>query len=247
METRSERISIPVPGASKDMAVYVARPHDDSTVPGILLFMEIFGINSHIRSVVDRVAAEGYVVMAPDLFHRTAPGVELGYGEADLETGIGYMSATKPEEILADVKATADALQARSDVAGSGIGAMGFCFGGHVAYRMACELPIKATASFYGGGVAAPSEPGDPPSTIERTAGITGKILCLFGENDTYIPASDVAIVRKELDAHNISHEVVVYPGVGHGFFCDVRGDYDAGSAADAWQRVTKLFKNELS
>jgi carboxymethylenebutenolidase len=74
-----------------------------------------------------------------------------------------------------------------------------------------------------------------------------GRILCLFGENDGYIPATDVAAIRKALEAAKVRHEVVVYPGVGHGFFCDVRGDYDAKSAADAWERVKKLFREELA
>ena len=103
MKTKSERVSVAV-GAAK-MPAYVARPADERAYPGVLLFMEIFGVNEHVRSVVDRVAAEGYVVLAPDLFHRTAPGIELGYDEAGLTRGIGLMSKTTPSEILADVTA----------------------------------------------------------------------------------------------------------------------------------------------
>lgn len=245
MQTTSERITIAV--GSESMAAYVARPEGAGAYPGVLLFMEIFGINPHIRSVADRVAAEGYVVLAPDLFHREAPGIELGYDQAGLTKGIEIMGKVRPAGILADVTAAHATLTKRSDVKGRGVGAIGFCFGGHVAYRTACELPIAATASFYGGGIAAPAAPGAGPSTIERTADIEGRLLCLFGENDGYIPASDVAAIRKALEAAKIRHEVVVYPGVGHGFFCDVRGDYDAKSAADAWERVKKLFREELA
>jgi carboxymethylenebutenolidase len=244
MKTKSERVTVEVSGAK--MPAYVARPADDKPYPGVLLFMEIFGVNAHIRSVADRVAAEGYVVLAPDLFHRTAPGIELGYDEAGLTQGIGLMSKTVPSEIVADVTAAMNALERRPDVKGKGIGAMGFCFGGHVTYRAACELPIAAAASFYGGGIAAPAAPGRGPSTIERTPGIRGRILCLFGEKDGYIPQSDVDAIRRALEAAKVRHEIVVYPGVGHGFFCDVRGDYDARSAADAFERVKKLFKEAL-
>jgi len=244
MKTTSERISIPV--GNQTMGAYVARPEGAGAYPGVLLFMEIFGINSHIRSVADRVAAEGYVVLAPDLFHRDAPGIELGYDPASLTKGIEIMVKTQPAGILADVTAAHAALTQRPDVKGRGVGAIGFCFGGHVAYRTACELPIAAAASFYGGGIAAPAAPGAGPSTLERTPAMKGRILCLFGEKDGYIPASDVAAIRKALEAAKVRHEVVVYPGVGHGFFCDVRGDYDAKSAADAWDRVRKLFREEL-
>jgi carboxymethylenebutenolidase len=244
MKTKSERVSVAV--GSAQMPAYVARPDDAQTYPGVLLFMEIFGVNAHIRSVADRVAAEGYVVLAPDLFHRTAPGIELGYDQAGLTRGIALMSKTVPAEIVADVAAAAKALEQRTDVKGKGLGAMGFCFGGHVTYRAACELPIAAAASFYGGGIAAPAAPGTGPSTIERTPGIRGRILCIFGEKDGYIPLSEVDAIRRALESAKVRHEVVVYPGVGHGFFCDARGDYDARSAKDAFERVKKLFKAEL-
>jgi carboxymethylenebutenolidase len=245
MKTTSERITIPV--GNHKMGAYVARPEGAGAYPAVLLFMEIFGINAHIRSVADRVAAEGYVVLAPDLFHRDAPGIELGYDQASLTQGIEIMVKTRPDGILADVTAAHMALTKRPDVKGRGVGAIGFCFGGHVAYRTACELPLVATASFYGGGIAAPAAPATGPSTLERTSAMKGRILCLFGENDGYIPAADVAAIRKALAAAKVRHEVIVYPGVGHGFFCDVRGDYDAKSAADAWERVKKLFREELA
>ena len=244
MQTSSERISIDVGGAA--MGGYVAKPEGDGAWPGVLLFMEVFGINEHIRSVVDRVAAEGYVVLAPDLFHRTGPGVELSYDEEGLNAGVGLMSQVKASEALADVGAAIAALDSRSDVAGKGIGAMGFCFGGHVANLTACEFPVAATASFYGGGVAqgAPGNEGKP--TVERSDQIKGRILCLFGENDAYIAPADVEKIRSTLAASGTKNEVVVYPGVGHGFFCDVREDYDQKSADDAWTKVKALFAAEL-
>jgi carboxymethylenebutenolidase len=245
MKTTNERISISVGDA--EMGAYVAKPEGEGSWPGVLLFMEIFGINEHIRSVVDRVAAEGYVVLAPDVFHRTAAGIELGYDEEGLARGIELMSATKAEELLADIGAAIEALKARSDVGGSGIGAMGFCFGGHLAFRTACEFPIKATVSFYGGGIPAAPGSGGGPATIDRTSEIEGKILCLFGDQDDYIPAADVDQIRGALDLADTDYEIVVYPGVGHGFFCDVREGYDEKSAKDAWAKLTKLFATELA
>lgn len=241
MKTRNERVQIPVGGVS--MPAYLSRPDDGGKYPGVLLFMEIFGVNRHIRGVADRIAAEGYVVVAPEPFHRTAPGIELGYDEQGLARGIQLMQQVKQEELLADVTAAYQWIGARADVEGKGIGAMGFCFGGHVAYRAACELPIAAVASFYGGGIAGM---GPGPATVDRTPGIKGRILCLFGENDGYIPASDVDKIRAALAAAGTRHEVVVYPGVGHGFFCDERGDYSQAAADDAWAKVKALFKAEL-
>jgi carboxymethylenebutenolidase len=244
MKTSSERISGPVADGTS-MPAYLSRPDDGGKYPGVLVFQEIFGVNRHIRSVADRVAAEGYVVLAPEPFHRSAPGIELGYDADGLARGIELATGLKPDQILADVTAAYETLKARDDVGGKGIGAMGFCFGGHVTYRAACVLPIAAAASFYGGGIAGTGAPG--PATVDLTPGIRGRILCLFGEKDGYIPLSAVDTIRSALAAAGVRHEVVVYPGVGHGFFCDERGDYDEAAASDAWRRVTDLFRMELS
>ncbi|HYB99162.1 MAG TPA: dienelactone hydrolase family protein [Candidatus Limnocylindrales bacterium] len=239
MKTRSERVTVPVAGAS--MPAYLSRPDDGGKYPGVILFQEIFGVNHHIRAVTDRVAAEGYVVLAPEPFHRTAPGIELNYDQEGLSRGLELMQKVRPEELVADIRAAYDFLGARADVGGKGIGAMGFCFGGHLTYLAAGEVPLAAAASFYGGGIAS------TPATLDRTRNIRGRILCFFGENDGYIPLSDVDKIRQALAGAGVRHEVIVYPNVGHGFFCDERPDYDAGSAADAWQRVVTLFKEELS
>jgi carboxymethylenebutenolidase len=228
------------------MPAYLARPTAPGTYPAVLVFMEIFGVNHHIRNVADRVAAEGYVALALDVFHRTAPGIELKYDADGLARGIALMNQVKASEALADVAGALAYLKGRPEVGGRGAGAMGFCFGGHLTYLAACEQPIAAAASFYGGGIAVGSPGNEGTSTIARTSKIKGRILCLFGANDGYIPKEQVAQIKSALAAANVRHEVVVYPGVGHGFFCDERPDFDAASADDAWRRVTSLFKSEL-
>lgn len=244
MQIRSERVTVPV-GATT-MPAYLARPADPGTYPAVVVFQEIFGVNAHIRSVADRVAAEGYVALAPEVFWRTAPGIELGYDEAGLQKGMALMGQVKASAAVADTAAALAYLKARPDVGGRGVGAMGFCFGGHLTYLVACELPIAAAASFYGGFIAVAPPGGDGPRTIDRTPGITGRILCFFGENDGYIPSAQVDEIRAALAAAKVRSEVVVYPGVGHGFFCDARPDYDQRSATDAWRRTTQLFAEEL-
>lgn len=241
MKTRSERIQIPVGDAS--MSAYLSRPDDGGKYPGVLVFQEIFGVNAHIRSVADRLAAEGYVALAPEPFHRTAPGIELGYNDEGIARGIELAMALKSAEILEDLTAAHQALVERKDVAGKGIGAIGFCFGGHLTYRAACVLPIAAAASFYGGGIAGM---GTGPATVDLTPGIKGRIECYFGENDGHIPLTDVDKIRGSLAAAGVRHEVVVYPGVGHGFFCDERADYNPSAAADAWGRVKAMFQADL-
>jgi len=245
MQVVHERVKVPV--GSLSMPAYLARPTAPGTYPPVLVFMEIFGVNHHIRSVADRVAAEGYVALAPDVFHRSAPGIELKYDQDGLQRGIGLMTQVTATEAMADVNGALAYLKGRPEVGGRGVGAMGFCFGGHLTYLSACEQPIAAAASFYGGGIAVGSPGNDGPPTIARTPKIKGRILCLFGANDGYIPQEQVAAIKEALAAAKVRSEVVVYPGVGHGFFCDERADYDATSATDAWHRVTSLFKSELA
>jgi len=244
MELKTERVHINVDG--KTMGGYLARPADSTPRPAVLVFMEIFGVNSHIRDVTERVAREGYVALAPDFFHRTGPGVEYGYDEKGMTEGIKLLGGLKADEVVADARAALSFLKRQNFAKGDKLGVMGFCIGGHVTYLTACETEVKAAASFYGGGIAGDKGLGGAPSTIGRTNKITGRILCLFGGKDAHIPMSQVDAVRAALEKNRIRHEVMVYPQADHGFFCDQRASYDKAAAEDAWVKVKKLFAEEL-
>jgi carboxymethylenebutenolidase len=239
MDITTERVRI------DEMGGYLARPKDGGKHPAVLVFMEIFGINSHIRDVTERVAREGYVALAPDYVHRTGPGVEYGYDDAGMAGGMKLLMQLEADEMIADSKAALAWLRARKDVTGKA-GCMGFCIGGHMTYLTACETDVAAAASFYGGGIAGPQGPGGAPSTLGRTSKIKGRILCLFGEKDHLIPPPQVDAVRSALEKAKTKHEVVVYKDADHGFFCDQRATYQKAAADDAWKRVKALFKSEL-
>ena len=155
MDITTERVEIPVNGGGS-MGGYLARPADDEVRPAVIVFMEIFGINSHIRDVVERVAREGYVAIAPDYFHRTGPGVEYSYDDDGMAAGMILLGQLDADEMISDARDTVVWLRGRDDVRGDRIGCMGFCCGGHMAYLVACETDIQAVASFYGGVIAAP-------------------------------------------------------------------------------------------
>ncbi len=246
MEVITERVEIPLQGGGS-MGGYLARPTDGEARPAVLVFMEIFGINAHIRDVAERVAREGYVALAPDYFHRTGPGVEYGYDEAGMEAGMKLLGALTADEMIADVRSAIAWLNERSEVTRGRIGAMGFCIGGHMTYLCACETDVCCSASFYGGGIAAPAGPGGGESTIGRSGKIAGKLLCLFGENDGYIPLEEVGAIRRMLEDSEIEHEIAVYPEADHGFFCDQRDSFCEEAADDAWERVMALFASELT
>ena len=232
--------------AGETMGGYLALPEGQGPWPAVIVWMEIFGVNDHIRDVTRRVAAEGYVALAPDFFHRTAPGIRLAYDESGFSDGFKYLNALEADQMVADAKDALAYLRGRDDVRGEKIGVMGFCIGGHMTYLTACETDVAAAAAYYGGGIAAPQGPGGGPSTLSRTAGIKGRIVCYFGAKDSLIPQEQVEAIRQSLEAAGVDHEVHVYEDADHGFHCDQRETYHAPSAADAWEKTKALFASEL-
>lgn len=243
-DIRTEKLEIAV--GEGTMGAYVARPADDIARPAVIVFMEIFGVNSHIREVTERVAREGYVAIAPDYFHRTGPGIELAYDDAGMGEGMGHLGQLGAESMIEDARATIATLRERADVTDK-IGCMGFCIGGHMTYLTACETDVAAAASYYGGGIAGPEGPGGAPSTVSRTGNITGRIQCYFGGQDSMIPMDQVDAIREALSESGAAHDVQVYAAADHGFHCDQRASYHEPSARDAWQRTFAMFGEELS
>lgn len=220
---------------------YLAEPIDSGIYPAIVVIQEIFGVNAHIRQVTERLAREGHVAIAPAIFQRTAPGFEVGYSEAEIKQGRIHKDQTKAEELLSDIQATIAYLETLPAVKNGAIGAIGFCFGGHVAYLAAALPEIKATASFYGAGIATMTPGGGAP-TISRTGEIKSTLYAFFGTQDPLIPVEQIDQIEAELQRQQPAHRVFRYPA-GHGFFCDQRSDYRPDAAADAWNQVKALFK----
>jgi carboxymethylenebutenolidase len=236
---------VKITNGSLQIDAYLAMPVGEESLPGVVVLQEIFGVNDHIRDVTQRIAKEGYVAIAPALYQRQAPGFETGYTEADLKIGKEYKAQTKAEELLGDIQGAIDYLRGQTPVQSNAIGCIGFCFGGHVAYLAATLPDIKATASFYGAGIATMTPGGDKP-TVTRTQDITGTIHLFFGLDDASIPAEQVNQIEAELKKQQISHQIFRYEGADHGFFCDQRASYNPQAAKDAWEKVKTLFQQEL-
>jgi len=157
-----------------------------------------------------------------------------------------HLGQLDADNMISDANDAIRFLAARSDVKSDAIGAMGFCIGGHMAYLTACETDVKATASYYGGGIAAPRGPGGGASTLSRSNRISGKLVCYFGGRDAMIPEDQVSAVRRTLADVSSDHDVVVYPDADHGFNCNLRESYHEASAKDAWKRTFQLFDSTL-
>src|SRR6476620_5141582 len=132
--------NVTVPNADLQIAAYLTQPAASGQFPAVIVIQEIFGVNSHIREVTERIAKEGYVAIAPAIYQRVAPGFEVGYTDEDVKLGRLHKDQTKADELLSDVQATIAYLRTLPSVKGDAIGTIGFCFGGHVAY-LAATLP----------------------------------------------------------------------------------------------------------
>ncbi len=193
----------------------------------VVVLQEVFGVNEHIRDLVDRWAAVGYAAIAPALYDRYEQGFETGYTPPDIERGRAHKATANEHlgNVIADVEA------ARVAVAGAGrVGVVGYCWGGFVTYMAACRLPIQAAVGYYGGGIV--DYIGERPKC---------PTILHFGDNDASIPLADVDKV------HAAHPEVAVHVyKARHGFHCDHRGAYDARAAAVAGMRTMQFFETVI-
>jgi len=241
VETRSTSVKT----SDGTMPVHVARPKAASgKLPAVIVVQEAFGLNANIKQIAERIAAEGYHAVAPNCYYREG-GKVVGYGE--LQDAIGLMLRWTDAQIVADVRALVAALESDASVHADRIGITGFCMGGRVTYLAACEIPaIRAAVPFYGGGIAGQQfGPGASPP-VALTKNMKAAIQLHFGDKDSYIPLTAVEEIRQALQREKKDHEVHVYKGAGHGFFCAERPDYDEAAAALAWERTKSFFKNHL-
>ena len=194
---------------------------------GLVVIQEIFGVNGHIRRVADGFAADGFLAIAPALFDRIEPDLQLGYGPADIERGRQLKGQSGTDKALADI----DAARAKAAEAGP-VATIGYCWGGYLSWLSATRLAgLAAAVSYYGGGIGsvADEKPRCP-------------VLMHFGDKDHAIPLSEVDKVRA---AHPTGVEVHVYPA-GHGFNCDERASFDADSARLARERSVAFLREHV-
>ncbi len=222
------------------MEAYVAQPKDGGTYPGIVVIQEAFGVNSHIKKVSERIAAEGYVAIAPDIFHREAERI-IPYSE--MPKAIATMQRVVDSKAMEDVGAAIAHLKSQSNVKSGSIGVIGFCMGGRLTYLAAAHhnKDVKCAVPFYGGGI-----PMGNPSPLSRTGEIKCPMYLFFGAKDQLIPLDQVNQIKAELTAKKVPFQMEIYPEPGHGFFCDDRGGYHEASAKDAWEKTKAFFAQHL-
>lgn len=196
---------------------------------GLVVLQEIFGVNKHIQEVADQYAAEGYLAIAPALFDRVGPGIELGYDEDSIAKGRDIAFNLDPELPVRDTDAAVQAASSAGKVC-----VVGYCWGGSLTFLASCKLNVAAASSYYGGQIlmALEREPGLKPAA---------PLIFHFGEHDAGIPLSDVDQVHAKFPEAPLH----MYDA-GHGFNCDHRGSYDEASARTARERTLEFFNQHL-
>jgi carboxymethylenebutenolidase len=203
--------------------------------PGIVLIQEIWGVNEHIRAVADQYAMDGYVVLAPDVFWRQQPRVDLQYTEADTQLAYQYMQNLDEPNAVRDLVAAAQALRARPEVTGR-IGSLGFCMGGRLSFALAATGAIDAAVCYYGGRIQ---------DKLALAPGIEVPILFHHAELDKHIPLSAVDAVQAAF-AGRSNAQFHLYADADHGFDCWGRPMYKQRAAALARGRTLQWLAEKL-
>lgn len=227
--------------ADGPMRIHRVRPAGSATpAAAVLVLQEAFGVNEHIQDVARRIAAEGYLALAPELFHRSGGGT-VDY--SDRETAMSLIDAMTPTHIETDAAAVLEHLRSAENIAADRTAVIGFCFGGRAAVTIATAVPgLAGTVAFYGPGVVA-----GPHAVLDRFAQITGPVLMLVGEQDPTIPADHVEAIRQASRQTGADVQIELFAGAGHAFHCDARpAMYHPAAAQQAWDATTAFLSRTL-
>jgi carboxymethylenebutenolidase len=239
MDTRT--VDVDVNGAT--MPVYEALPDAGTARRGVVVIQEAFGVNHHIEDVTRRFAAAGYHAVAPHLFHRAGGGTVSYYDFASI---LPKFEGLTDDHVVDDFDA-AKALLNQAGIPDPAVGTVGFCFGGRVTFLVALERAIGGSVGFYGGGIGSAGRLGHG-ALIDRAAELKTPWLGIFGDEDQGIPVAEVEAIRTTLDqVAKVDHDILRYPGAGHGFHCDARPSYHQPSAEDGWARALGWLDKHLA
>ena len=201
-----------------------------------IVLPEVFGVNAWVRSVADRLAAQGHPALAVPLFARTAPDLELAYEPSDLALGRRHKDATTSAQILADVAAALSWVRARYPHAA--VHVVGFCFGGHAAFLAATLPGVEEVFDFYGAGVSRMRPGGGEPS-LALLPEIQARLTCVFGTADPLIPLEDreaIGVALRQVDPAGQHLRALEVAGADHGFMCEARSSFDPQASAQGWK-----------
>ena len=219
------------------LRAWLARPEDVESPPGVMLYIEAFGVNEHMRNVADRYARAGYAAIVPDVYH----GVTADYG--DMDTALGQIKKMDDAQVVRESSLALDALQKAGVTKAPA--AIGFCMGGRLAFLAGLELGerLSAAVSYYGRGIGTEQDRFGRAILIERAAEFVPPLLLHYGGQDGSIPPAEHGRIAAALSEAGKRYIMSVYPQAGHGFDCNARASYDAEASAEAWDLTQRFLE----
>ncbi len=229
------------------MRVYVAAPEPEGQYPGILFYSDIYQLGRPITFLADRLAGYGYVVAAPEIFHRLEPlGAVIEPNDLGRMRGNDDARRTALAEYDADGLAVLEWLKAENRVASGKLGALGFCIGGHLAFRAAFHSQVKATVCCYPTGIHSGKLGRGVADTMERIREIKGEVLTIFGAFDPHVPPEGRQKILQALKEAEVTSKTVTYEA-NHTFMRDDGYRYDPVATDAAWVEITTFLKGVLN
>ena len=248
-EVQSEMMHYPGHGGTS-VSAYLSRPTTSGSHPGVIVIMEAFGLNDHIKDVADRFAREGYIALAPDMYTREGTP-DISNPDTMLQNVMRIMFSVPDSQAMGDLDAGAQYIKSQADSNGK-VGAIGFCSGGRYTLMFGCTSKnLDAAVDSAGGFITqdGPNEQEDtrPVPPIDMIADLNCPLLGLFGEEDPNPSPEHAERLQAELDKHGKTYEMRMYPDAGHAFFADYRDSYRPVPAQDMWHRVLTFYDKHLS
>jgi carboxymethylenebutenolidase len=229
MQINSLMVEFPDRSTGKKTMGFLARPKEDGTYPAVIVIHEIWGLVDHIKHVAARLAREGYVALAVDLFE--------GKTVSKLEEGRKFREQFTENKILGDLNGALDYLRNLPYVKPKSIGSIGFCMGGGLSLLLACRNEhLTAAVVFYGRN----------PSPIDQVKNIQCPVLGNYAGADMAITESDINLLKQTLTKYKKTFDIKTYPEAPHAFFNDTRESYRPEAAKDAWKRTLQFYNKYL-
>jgi carboxymethylenebutenolidase len=238
----TEFVDIPVDGAS--MRTFIARPKSEGRYPGIIFYSDIFQLTGTMLRSCARLAGYGFVVAAPEIYHRIEPaGLAIPFDDAGRTRGLEDAARTPVAHFDADCRAALDYLSGHPAVASKQLGAAGFCIGGHLSFRAALQPDVKATVCFYGTGIHNGKLGKDEDArSLERAGEIRGELLLVWGALDPHIPEDGRAKIEASLRESGVNFSQRLYTAE-HAFMRDEGPRYDSEATDQAFGDMIGFYR----
>lgn len=239
--------TVDVKKSGRTMRMLVTEPRDGGPYPGILMYSDIFQVTGPQARTSTRLASYGFVVATPEIWNRLeAPGTAIAFDDAGRTRGLDNAKNTAVADMDEDCHTALLWLSAHPRVARAAIGAMGFCIGGHLAFRAALQPEVRATVCFYPTGVHDGRLGRDADAgTLARVAEIEGDLLLVFGTRDPHVPEDARAKIAAALENAGTRHETALFDAE-HAFMRDEGPRWDPEATDEAWQRAIAFLRRSM-